>query len=314
MEKDLWDLKINERLEKVMPPLQEMELELLTHSLLTEGCRDALVVWKETGEIVDGHNRYRICRENNIPFEYVEISFGEEDAAKLWIIDNQLARRNVPDFVRCELVLPLEAKLKAEAKKRQIRGSGESVPPNLAEQKKGDTRDQMARMAGVSHGTMDKAKKLMESADEETLEKLRSDDISIHRAFTSLKKKPDEPIENRTDELLPGHTVEQIIGSEKMGYKRPSDDVYDIPPVKTYGMMPAENMELRGRAEMAQAKGSLRREMENHINSVLAILRKMTHASINEENIATLKQIIDTGNNQIEDLLNEMMEGYENEE
>ena len=169
-------------------------------------------------------------------------------------------------------------------------------------------------MAGVSHGTMDKARKLAESADEETKEKLRSGNLSIHRAFTNLKKKPDEPVENKTDELIPGHTVEQILGSEKMGYKRPSDDVYNIPPIKAYGMMPAENMVLRGRAEMAQAKGSLQKEMENHINSVLDILRKMTRASINEENIATLRQIITAGNNQIEDLLKEMMEGYGDEE
>ena len=314
MEKRLYELKINEALEHVMPPLQEMELTLLTQSLLTEGCRDSLVIWKETGELVDGHNRYRICQENNIPFKYIDMSFEDETAAKHWIIKNQLSRRNVPPFVRCELVLPLEEELKAEAKKRQIRKPTDSVVPTLALQNNGKTRDELAQMAGVSHGTMDKARKLAESADEETKEKLRSGNLSIHRAFTNLKKKPDEPVENKTDELIPGHTVEQILGSEKMGYKRPSDDVYNIPPIKAYGMMPAENMVLRGRAEMAQAKGALRKEMENHIDSVSDILRKMTRASINEENIATLRQIITAGNNQIEDLLNEMMEGYEDEE
>ena len=41
---------------------------------------------------------------------------------------------------------------------------------------------------------------------------------------------------------------------------------------------------------------------------------KVCITAINEENIATLRQIITAGNNQIEDLLNEMMEGYEDEE
>ena len=67
-EKKVYELKTSEALEHVMPPLQELELRLLTNSLLTEGCRDPLVVWD--GMVVDGHNRYRICRENSIPFVF----------------------------------------------------------------------------------------------------------------------------------------------------------------------------------------------------------------------------------------------------
>ena len=134
MEKKVYELKVNETLEHVMPPLQEMELKLLTESLLTEGCRDDLVVWN--GTVIDGHNRYRICRENNIPFSYKEEEFDDEAAAKRWIIKNQLARRNIPDFVRCELVLPMEEELKAEAKKRQgWRKADADVLPNLVEGK-----------------------------------------------------------------------------------------------------------------------------------------------------------------------------------
>ena len=66
------------------------------------------------------------------------MDFDSEEKARLWIIRNQLSRRNLPDFVKCELVLPFEAELKAEAKKRQIRKAKNYVPPNLAGQKKGD--------------------------------------------------------------------------------------------------------------------------------------------------------------------------------
>lgn len=131
MEKKVYELTISEVLEHVMPPLQEMELDLLTDSLLSEGCRDPLVVWN--GIIVDGHNRYRICREYQIPFIYEERDFDDEAAAKRWIIDNQLGRRNLPDFVKCELVLPIEDELKAEAKKWQGRRNDlKNIPPNLA--------------------------------------------------------------------------------------------------------------------------------------------------------------------------------------
>ena len=73
MEKKVYELEVNETLATVMPPLQELELNLLTQSLIQEGCRDPLVVWN--GMIVDGHNRYRICREHQIPFDYIETEF-----------------------------------------------------------------------------------------------------------------------------------------------------------------------------------------------------------------------------------------------
>ena len=103
MEKKVYELKINEDLAAVIPPLLDMEDDLLEKSLISEGCRDPLVVWN--GTIVDGHNRYRICRKHQIPFTYTKMPFENEAAAKLWIIKNQLSRRNVNDFVRCELVM-----------------------------------------------------------------------------------------------------------------------------------------------------------------------------------------------------------------
>ncbi|MDO4196980.1 MAG: hypothetical protein Q4D33_12645 [Prevotellaceae bacterium] len=51
MEKKVSELKINKALENAMPPLQEMELNLLSRSLMEEGCRDPLVTWD--GVIVD---------------------------------------------------------------------------------------------------------------------------------------------------------------------------------------------------------------------------------------------------------------------
>ena len=308
MEKKLYKLKINESLEHVMPPLQETELSLLTQKLLAEGCLDALVVWKETGELVDGHNRYRICHENGIPFSYMEMSFTSESEVKTWIIRHQLGRRNVPDFVKCELALPLETEMKAEAKKRQgQRTDLMNIPSTLTEcDERGDTRDKLAKIAGVSTGSLTKAKKIIAEADEDTKEKLRNGELSIHGAYTALKKKPDVPKPKDSDELIPGHTTEDIVGREMMGYKRPPDSVYDEPSIVTYGMMPADDMACRERAEMAQATSDLRKEMEGHLKRVSEILRKMTTASRNEENIETLKKIIMKGNDQIMEWFGQM--------
>ncbi len=330
VEKKVYQLEINEVLEHAMPPLQKMELNLLTQSLLNEGCRDPLVVWN--GTIVDGHNRYRICQENQIPFSYIEKEFQDEAEAKKWIIRNQLARRNVPDFVRCELVLPLEGDLKAEAKKRQgQRNDLNNIPPNLAgSSETGDTRDSLAEIAGVSHGNLAKAKKLIIEADEDTKDRLRNGEMSIHRAYTELtdrEKAQGEsrrlplqelnprqgdtiPVESKPGDIVPGFGVEQFMGprDEESFVKQP-ESVYEIPPIEVYGNMPAEDMESRRVAEMAHAASDLRSSMEYHVRRVGEILRGMSAASIDNENIQILKNIVTAGYNQIMDMMNKKMNG-----
>ena len=194
MKKQLYFLKINPALQSVMPPLQNNEMELLTQSLLEEGCREPLVIWN--GMLVDGHNRYRICHEYDIPFAVVEMEFSDLGAAITWSIRNQIARRNLTPFQRCEMVLPFEAELKAEAKKRQgWRGPSHHIKDDSTFGRK--TRDILADMAGVSHGTFSHAKAILVKADTETLRRLRRGEISINGAYISLystsarKTKPD---------------------------------------------------------------------------------------------------------------------------
>ena len=183
MEKKLYDLIVNEELLKVAPPLSETEKSILRESILENGCQAPLIVWN--GIIVDGHNRYDICKENNIPFAIEEMEFKSLMEAKLWIVKNQLGRRNLTEFQRCELIYPFEKEFKEMAEKRRIalRASGE---PTLAHHKR--TRDMMAELAGVSHGSWDKAKTIIEYGDESLMDKLRTGEMKIHTAFVQIRK------------------------------------------------------------------------------------------------------------------------------
>ena len=128
MEKKIYDLEIDPDFAGLIPPLQDTELSLLIDSILTNRCEMPPVIWN--GMILDGHNRCRICHENNIPFA-------------------EAARRKAISSHRKEF---------------------ETVP-NLAPSQI-RTRDALAAMAGVSHGTLDKVKKIMETTDEETKDRL----------------------------------------------------------------------------------------------------------------------------------------------
>ena len=325
MEKKVYELEVNETFEHIMPPLQEMELGLLEQSLLADGCRDPLVTWN--GILIDGHNRYRICHEHNIPFRYIEMEFENEAAARVWIIKNQLARRNVPDFVRCELVIPLETELKAVAKKRQgQRNDLGNIQPTLAGSEKAKTsRETLSELARVSHGTFDKARHLVNNADDETKNKLRNGEISINRAYNEMRRNQSaESVDGQEGAAYyggasfkgTGASEPRLLGTgplpgqlpEGATYRMP-DSVYDIPPIEVYGNMPSEDMKLRGNAEMAHARSDLESSTENYVRRISDILRGMSAASVNEENIQTLREIVTIAYDQIIDMFDRKLNG-----
>ncbi len=316
MEKKLYELSSSEKLNKALPPLTEGELSLLTDSILSEGCREPIVVFN--GTVIDGHNRYRICQEHNIPFAITEMEFEDEDEALLWIIKNQLGRRNIPDFVKGELVLPLEAQLREEAKKRMGRRKKEETLADLPNNNEPlNTRDTLAEIAGISSRTLGTVKKLIELADEDTLAKLRAGEISIHGAYKAIKdqeeKRKYEEAVRRSKEMdkeiasvMPGYGLAVPLPPREEGVSfRPPDSVLEIPPITVFGDMPADDPKYRGRAEMAYAKGELQKNTDYYTKRAGEILQWMTAASINPENIEILKGIIVQGYEKIMSLFDE---------
>jgi len=77
----------------LLPPLDKETYRLLEENLLQNGCRDALVLWNDT--LIDGYNRYGICMEHDIPFSTVNKEFESREEVLIWIISNQVSRRNL---------------------------------------------------------------------------------------------------------------------------------------------------------------------------------------------------------------------------
>ena len=115
-------LKILPEIEENLFPLKPEELNLLEESILSEGVRDALVVWPKDGELilVDGHNRYRIAKEHNIPFEIKEKHFNDLDEVLEWVDFNQLRRRNLIDEQRSYVIGRLYERRKKQGERKDI--------------------------------------------------------------------------------------------------------------------------------------------------------------------------------------------------
>jgi hypothetical protein len=87
-------LRIDEELRAFIPPLTTAETEALERSLVETGrAIEPLTVWH--GTLLDGHHRYAICTRLGLPFDTIEIELADREAAKAWMFDRQIARRNL---------------------------------------------------------------------------------------------------------------------------------------------------------------------------------------------------------------------------
>ncbi len=91
------DLKLIGELREFIIPLTKKEKEQLEANILANGCRDPLTVWEKKYELVliDGHHRYDICTKHKINFKITKLNFKNIEEVKLWMINNQLGRRNL---------------------------------------------------------------------------------------------------------------------------------------------------------------------------------------------------------------------------
>jgi hypothetical protein len=184
------NITINEVLRSTIDPLTDNEYAALERSLLAEGCRDALVLWGDV--LIDGHNRYAICRKHGIAFRTVQnTGFTSLDDVMLWTIDNHLARRSVSDFQRGVLALRKKDIVAARAT-----GAGTGAP--TAEQGAAEgadsglapapvplaTREEVARTARVSSNTISQIEKIQKTAAPALVEAVRAGTISINAAAT----------------------------------------------------------------------------------------------------------------------------------
>lgn len=189
--------------------LSKEEFSFLEESLLTEGCRDPLVVWN--GILIDGHNRYKICSKHGLPFEIVEREFPDRLSVLVWITKNQLGRRNLTDYQRAEKALRLEGLYREQARKRMLAGVKANPVENSPQgEEKGRTREALAELAGVSSNTLSKVKNIQLTSIPEVEEKLREGEISIHAGY-QISRMPEEEQKEVLEEISKGEKPSEIV-------------------------------------------------------------------------------------------------------
>jgi hypothetical protein len=183
------DIVVNEELKAYIDPLTPEEHEALERSLLAEGCRDALVLWGNV--LVDGHNRYGICRKHGLSFQTVQNPrFKSIEDVHLWMIDQHLGRRSISDFQRGVLALRkreivAERRARSTAAAAPAEAQAPAAPdalPAPGVQEGLQTREALAKAARLSSSQVVLIEKIQKQGAPELVAAVKAGAVSINAA------------------------------------------------------------------------------------------------------------------------------------
>lgn len=234
------DIVVDEELKAYIDPMTPEEHEALERSILAEGCRDALVLWGNI--LVDGHNRYGICRKHDLPFQTMQnTQFQSMEDVHLWMIDQHLGRRSVSAFQRG--VLALRKREILTERRTRVRdtdshaqtqalpattGSAleEASPVSAAAEDVSHpepltSREAVAKAARLSNNQVGMIEKIHKQATPEVVAAVKSGTISINAAAAVASLPADE---QRAAAVAGGDELKQAAKRVRESRRKPRDE------------------------------------------------------------------------------------------
>lgn len=204
------ELKVDPELRDLLPPLTDDEYKQLEKNIVENGFDKNFPIMEWHGYVVDGHNRYKICKDHNIT-DYVvgTLAYETKEEVMEWMLDIQLGRRNLSPIQRIAIAEKYRPIYEKQAKERQSTSTGGSNPQltqNFVEADKNkkrsenETNAKLAKVANVNRETYRQAKRILDSDNEDVKEKVLSGEMSINAGYNKIREntKQKENISNET--------------------------------------------------------------------------------------------------------------------
>ena len=183
------------------------------------------------GTILNSHEVCELARRRGLErVSCLEYDLDEAEAL-LWIIQHSHQDQELNSYLRIVLALDYEPSLRERARENQRLGGQFKGLTNLSEAQATNCRREIARLAGVSEGTLAKVRRLLQAGCPELLEALRQGDVSIDCAFGWLQN-PEKQLEQLTlhrslggitrtiDSLLHRHRIADPAGTGQLDIQR----------------------------------------------------------------------------------------------
>ena len=304
-EQKVYELTVDPEFRDLIPPLNEEELKLLEESIVADGCESPLIVWN--GVIIDGHNRYTICRKHDIPFPIQEKNFDSREEVMLWMLRNQLGRRNLNSYQRSELALRTEPLLREAAKKKQATSTGGQEPRLLETSRKAEKRihtdKELANLAGVSDNTIRKARRIVRDADDAVKRELRQGKLTVNKAYTDLveKARADETKICDRGENEIGTTVETATSNPAEPCSIPGMVMHNGAPIHVETALPDTPEMFCYVADLVKSC------CDSYVIGLTSAMRRYSSGMGSEEHDAQILELVRQTNAQVLTILNERM-------
>jgi N6-adenosine-specific RNA methylase IME4 len=169
-------------------PLTKNENEALTDSLKKRGyLPDYPIIINTNYDVLDGHHRLKACKELGIEPKFAIRPSDNEIEEELFVIDINIARRQLSDYQRGVLLLKKKPILTEQAKRNMsLGGKGDKTLSPL-----GRVNKKLAEEFGRSYEQLRKIETLEERAPEDLKKQLMSGDKKISAAYSELQRAED---------------------------------------------------------------------------------------------------------------------------
>lgn len=220
------ELKIDPELRNLLPPLTDDEYKQLEKNIVENGFDRNFPIMEWQGYIVDGHNRYDICKKHNIT-DYVvgTLAYETKEQVMEWMLDIQLGRRNLSPIQRIAITEKYRPIYEKQAKENQ--GTRNDLKNNITvnlpqslsnsnENRNPTTAEKLASVAGVSEKTYRMGAKILNSDNEEVKEKVLSGEMSINAGYNKIREDVKQK-ENINNEITtPSQAIQKETSQSKI--------------------------------------------------------------------------------------------------
>ena len=188
-------LLIHKEYDQLVPTLPDEEFNTLRESIKENGLWMPIII-NEENIILDGHHRFRICKDLGITIKTALRTFPTKADEMIFVGECNLKRRQLTSLQRIRLVMKLEPYYADKAKVRMTSGK-ESDPSEIF--RKGRVVDALGKKAQVSGRTYEKGTKVLEKATPEDIAKINNGEKTITKVYREITK--NEKKEKREKEL-----------------------------------------------------------------------------------------------------------------
>lgn len=200
------ELKIDPELRDLLPPLTSEEYKQLEKNIVENGFDGNFPIMEWQGFIVDGHNRYDICKKHNIEPVIGTLAYKTKEEVMEWMLDIQLGRRNLTPIQKIAITEKYRPIYEKQAKENSLSNLKQNtdvvkLPTRMKKDNMGRTSEKLASIANVSEKTYRMGAKILNSGNEKLKQEVLSGEKSINAGYKELTGKKENKKEEVKNEI-----------------------------------------------------------------------------------------------------------------